>query len=273
MQSNHPFLLLSQQLEEICRPLEAFGIHHFTYLKQYRNGERISLSNKPAWIEAYYNLKLYDSSLFEEPKEGSLSSFNLWFGDYDLDVYRHGRLYFNTMHSISIVEHSRNYIETYLFATSPDNPESIHYLSNNRDILYHFIMYMKDRGKNIFTKAEKHKFTIEFQDDDSSKKYEDWFQNTELAKKLDQEKRNYFNNTPVHQFTFNTKNNSDVRFSNRELSCIKHLLNFKNASETAALMNISVRTVESYLNNIKCKLGCNTKAEILAILNSSKYFS
>lgn len=271
LNDSHPFLLLSEQLAEICKPLEAFGIHHFTYLKQYQNGDRISLSNKPKWIEDYYNLNLHQSSLFEDSVQGSAASFNLWFGDYDLEVYRHGKMYFNTMHSISIVEHKKTSCESYLFATTPDNSQAIHYLSNNREILYHFIMYLKDRGKLIFKQAEKHKMHVINQRDSASQKYTEWLQSPEWAQKMDAEKSNFFAATPIHRFTFEDRHVRPVNFTQRELLCIKHLLDHRTAAETAALLSLSARTVESYLNNIKSKLGCASKIELITTLKNSPY--
>jgi DNA-binding CsgD family transcriptional regulator len=129
--------------------------------------KRISLSSKPSWIEAYYNLNLYQSSLFEEPAPGATASFNLWFGD--------------------------------------------------------------------------------------------------------EEKARFFANTPIHRFTFENCEYTDVNFSQRELACVKHLLDYKTAAETAVLMNVSTRTIESYLDNIKLKLNCTTKAELIRKLKNSPY--
>ena len=112
-------------------------------------GSKISLSNKPKWIEDYYNFNLHESSLFEKNPEEYQASFNVFFGDYDLEVHRHGKLYYNTMHSISIIEPHSDSCEFYLFATTPDNEEAIHYLNNHREILYHFILLFK-RSRHFF---------------------------------------------------------------------------------------------------------------------------
>ena len=89
---NHPFILISKELVELCKPLELFHIHHFTYLKKFNNGTSIALSNHPQWLYDYFNLGLYQSSLFEKKPSDYESDFKVWFGDYDLKVYQHGRL-------------------------------------------------------------------------------------------------------------------------------------------------------------------------------------
>ena len=49
----------------------------------------------------------------------------------------------------------------------------------------------------------------------------------------------------------------------RERQCLKLLTEDKSAKETAALLGLSRRTVESYFENIKNKLSCTYKHEVL----------
>lgn len=58
--------------------------------------------------------------------------------------------------------------------------------------------------------------------------------------------------------------NEPVLLTNREMECLKHLLDGKSAKQSAAMMNISTRTVEFHLNNIKMKTASNSKLEILS---------
>jgi len=54
------------------------------------------------------------------------------------------------------------------------------------------------------------------------------------------------------------------KFTQKEIECISHMLDGKSAKETAEIMGISRRTVEFHIENIKNKLGCSTKAEVIA---------
>lgn len=56
--------------------------------------------------------------------------------------------------------------------------------------------------------------------------------------------------------------------SSREKECLFLFLEGHTAAETAALLTLSRRTVETYFENIKDKLGCNSKAEILKRFSS-----
>lgn len=52
----------------------------------------------------------------------------------------------------------------------------------------------------------------------------------------------------------------------REKDCLRLLLQGKTAKETALLLAISPRTIESYFESMKAKLGCSYKAEIFTYL-------
>ncbi|MBS0654880.1 MAG: hypothetical protein JSR46_03810 [Verrucomicrobia bacterium] len=55
------------------------------------------------------------------------------------------------------------------------------------------------------------------------------------------------------------------KLSLRERQCLKLLIAEKSAKETAAILGLSSRTIEYYFENIKNKLGCWGKQELLAI--------
>jgi steroid delta-isomerase-like uncharacterized protein len=52
--------------------------------------------------------------------------------------------------------------------------------------------------------------------------------------------------------------------SRRERECLEFLLQGKTAKETAALLGLSHRTVESYFENIKKKLKCSNKGQLFS---------
>ncbi len=49
----------------------------------------------------------------------------------------------------------------------------------------------------------------------------------------------------------------------RELQCLYYLYKGKTAYETAACLYLSRRTVETHLANLKQKVGCSSKIELL----------
>jgi DNA-binding CsgD family transcriptional regulator len=51
--------------------------------------------------------------------------------------------------------------------------------------------------------------------------------------------------------------------SNRELQCLFHLLHGKSSKQIAAVLNLSKRTIDGYLDSIKIKFGCLNKFELI----------
>ncbi len=56
------------------------------------------------------------------------------------------------------------------------------------------------------------------------------------------------------------------KITSKELECIEHLLFGQTAAQTAKTLGISPRTAETHLENIKNKLGCFKKSELIATL-------
>lgn len=261
----HPLLLLSAEFSELCKPLLLFHIHHVTYLKQFNNGARIMLSNKPQWVKDYYDLALFDSSLFEKKPSDYESGFNVWLGDYDLPVYQHGRRYYNTADCITITEPQHDSCEHYLFSVAPEHSKTIQYLVNHIDILYHFISFVRDRGELLLKKSEKSKIILNDIDGDH------YFKMQNSQGKFEESRKLFYNQTRLRRYYYDVDGRYKIKFTERELTCISYLLNNKTAEETSTLMNISRRTVESYLDNIKDKLNCKNKVVLIEQLKKDKF--
>lgn len=258
---SHSFIKSSQEIIEICKPLELLQINHFTYQKQFNDGSRISLSNKPKWIEDYYNLKLFQTSLFEGDCLLYKPSYEVWLGDHDLEVYRHGKQYYNTSHSITISEPQQDGCAFYLFSAPDYCRQSIIYLGENKDILYRFILYFKDRAAKLLNKAEKNKLILQPVNNHDSLNYLSF--KTTVNHDMNDKKREFYKATRIYKYFFEDAEQTGVKLSKREVDCIIHLLKNRTASETADYMSVSRRTIESYFENIKIKLNCTTKMELL----------
>lgn len=58
----------------------------------------------------------------------------------------------------------------------------------------------------------------------------------------------------------------NVHFSRREAECMAQLLRGRSIRGTAKKLDLSHRTVEFYVKNMKRKLNCNTKYELIALV-------
>jgi DNA-binding CsgD family transcriptional regulator len=60
-------------------------------------------------------------------------------------------------------------------------------------------------------------------------------------------------------------------FTRREAECMVLLLKGKTINSVASILNLSPRTVEYYIKNMKFKLGCRTKFELVDLVYASEF--
>ncbi len=63
--------------------------------------------------------------------------------------------------------------------------------------------------------------------------------------------------------TYDLEKKQNEKLTMRESECLMELIKGKTAVQIAESLDISKRTVESYMENIKGKLGCNNKSELV----------
>lgn len=268
----NPLLKLSTELVDLCKPLEKFHIHHITYQKVFHDYTRVCLSNKPEWIVDYYNLPLYGSSLFEQNPGDYQADFAIWLGEYNIAVYHHAKQYYDSYYSITVTQPVGDGCEFYFFSTSQQYLWAINYLSNNREILYHFILYIKDRGRKLFNKATGSKIFIP-NGNEISKKPEIQLIDQKQNSQLSNLKNQFLCETTINKFIFEDNHYCGKSLTQRELKCLHYLLQNKTSKEIANFMNIAYRTVESYLENIKIKLDCANRIELINKITSCRFLS
>lgn len=67
---------------------------------------------------------------------------------------------------------------------------------------------------------------------------------------------------------FHNKTHEAVNISIQQAKCLKYLVQGLAAKESAREMNISHRTVEAHLTELKRKLGCDTEKELIALYHN-----
>lgn len=60
-------------------------------------------------------------------------------------------------------------------------------------------------------------------------------------------------------------------FTRREAECMVWLLKGKTINSVATILNLSPRTVEYYIKNMKTKIGCRTKFELIDLVYASEF--
>ena len=66
---------------------------------------------------------------------------------------------------------------------------------------------------------------------------------------------------------------NQLHLSQREAECIFFLLRGLTIKKVGGILDLSPRTVEFYLKNIKAKLACKKKSEVLHLVRQSSFIS
>ena len=260
IQQDNFFLTNACHIDEICSPLKKLDITYFTYMKNHIDGSQVYLSNSAYWIEDYYKLELYKSSSFEAGPDLYCSGNYIWTKEDNAEVYLHGRNKFDSDNGMTIINKSDLYCEFYFFSGSTKATWLSNFYLNNMDLLEKFIIYFKDSANLLLKKAEKNRI---------------FFPKLSNNADLIPESMNYiYDNVLNVRNEFLREMNFHTNISARENEVAFHLLKGKTAIETAKALFISKKTVERHIENMKVKLQCGNKVELikrLLMLSSSHY--
>jgi DNA-binding CsgD family transcriptional regulator len=63
----------------------------------------------------------------------------------------------------------------------------------------------------------------------------------------------------------------EIYFTKREAQCMLLLLKGKTMKEAADILSLSARTIEYYIKNMKIKIECRTKSELIGAVIESDF--
>lgn len=248
--SNHIFLTSSHDIADIVKPLHQLGITYFSYMKSDLKGGRIYLYNNSAILDSYLKGQYYLHGNKEGEPLGYKKQICLWSTlpnqqEYDENIRARG-----IDHGMFIFEPSSDSLEAFAFATGKDNERVINTYLTRLDVIKNFTHYFKEKAGSIIKAAERNKIILPFHNGKL-----DTFEND--------------GNEDLHDDHLQFKDASHAAsLSKRQMECCKLLLQGKTLKEIADALCLSARTVEYYIGNVKNKLNCKNKAELIKKLLS-----
>ncbi len=228
-------------------------IHYFNYVRVYPNGDRITLSDNPSWMDVFLNEAPKHRLIFENSDEAPHFRYNIWDncdGIYESELVNAGKNQFDLDHGLTIIEKNKDFLEYYYFCAPSNNHLTNQYYINNLERLEFFTQYFKIRASTIVSAAEKRKFN---------------FGGPIQPKILD---------TGTGILNFNLKKyvlhlgNSSITLSRRELECLAFRMSGLTAKESACLLGINVRTIEKYNEVLRLKIGVYPNYKLLKIFST-----
>jgi DNA-binding CsgD family transcriptional regulator len=248
---------LNTRLKKLCEPLfHNFGFNSLFYHHISTDGYATSFGSHIESYEEYLHEHLFKSNPYVRHPGFFQSSLQL-ITDIKDEVYQAGLNVladkFKLTYKVVFIEKTENGCQGFSFAvnknafcTSPSN------IINHIPLLQCFINRFKEDGADIIKNALEEQISC-----DKHLGKEFFKKPTLIIPSTDETKKIQFLKEMgmLHHA-------DDIALSQREKQCIRYLLQGYTAAETAQLLNLSKRTVESYLQNIKLKMNCYTKVEL-----------
>lgn len=258
---------IRNRLSEICQPIfNGFGFTSFGYTRLQKNGNRIILETNRDWLNYYSNIA------FEEKKEGTNSLIsnlenlivNPTAEEFHIQMFvgspktkiQEQLCVLKVWNSVSCYINSKEYIEIYhLSKATGDNEAIIDLCVNKKFLLLRFLHYFRDKlGLLDIGNAPC------VRDANLSKVF---IQNGARNKRsIDHNVDNYIKQTHTDKFYLKTH---DIFISRREAECLNLLSLGKIGKEIASHLNLSSRTVESYINSLKYKTNNYAKGALVKL--------
>jgi DNA-binding CsgD family transcriptional regulator len=251
---NHICLTSSEAISQIARPLfEFLPVNYFRFFKLWADGSYIRLSTHPAWTYHYmtnhYNFIASPNILFK-PEETSFQLFDISTSKNKFSgVLKAAKDLYDLDHGLSIQETFNDYIEIYDFTAASNCYEINELYLQYMDSIKKFIRYFRSQAQTIIEQAEKNKFKM-FSIPSENK-------NHDLQNKERFEQQIELDYLKIHNDGLN------ISLTKRETQCVIELIQGSSNKMIGKKLNLSQRTVDSYMENIKIKLNCNVKSQII----------
>jgi len=219
--------------------LKKHGITVFNYYRMYFDGSVIRLSTDRAWTMHYFKKDYLNRSTVPLSYLTKPINYFIWLTDDCPEMLLDAAINFDTSNGISIAERHNDYMEYFCFATTLSNTSIINnFYINNLDLLRKYCFQFKERANMLLKTYEKKKLILT---NINSCKID--FQPDQILRITD-----------------------SIQLSGQQNACARLLLKGMSCKGIAQEINLSPRTVESYLNNLKNKLKCRNRTELIVKL-------
>jgi len=233
-------------IKKICDPLKTIGIPIFSYFRIEPDGRFGNLSNYPEELEFFYEQSFHlNYPYLIHPcllRSGCIFTTVASNASSSEKVFNKYRMFYLFI----ILERTGDVVEGFVFA--PENGLDAQIVIDflpKLGMFYTFIRYFKKKAHSLIENMMKDGFNLK------EAKGEDFFKVAPSLPLASQD-------AEVQKFL-----RLIFPLTERERQCLDLFKQGKSAQATAAILGLSQRTVEHYLDSVKDKLGCQSKWELL----------
>jgi DNA-binding CsgD family transcriptional regulator len=241
--SDHPTLSLKNKIQEVCDEfMKNHGFNYFQYLRCYHDGSIGLLTNNTGLLEYFQhvdNSPVVFSS-YTEDHQTSSSYWFLWDEELPQMPVQLAREKFNIRNGITLVKRSKYYYDMIAVATPVEPANAGAFYMNKLKVMEHYFKEFEIANHDLIQLMNKSPLLLPESYRDTNYK--------ELC---------------LSQGTIPVKGTmGETYVTTQELSCLRLLIHGKSYKEIAQILEISPRTVETYLQRVKHRTGLNPHHEL-----------
>lgn len=238
------------KIKMAIKPLsKIFKVNYFYYCSVSNLGSYTSFSSNPDWNRYWFDEKLHQEAFYflqpQNYRRGITISFPFFENKFH-KIQCIAREKFNIHYVIEITYKNKDGIESYGFSTDAFDESIVTQYSTGLSYLKLFFKQFRENNENIFNQLNDNQVNI------ASEIGPAFFEPISPI-------------TPSLDYSFLKEIGFDISsdLSSRERSVCEHIIKGLSASEIAKRIGLSKRTVEYYIENIKFKLNCLFKSELV----------
>lgn len=235
-------------MQLICTPLKELDINFFNHVRFYNDGSVTVLTSNALWLKYCLNN--------ERPREGNImgleSGIYLWSDILENEVVSDAKHYFGICRVIQFIEKKESHRDVFAFGSKIDRDTTTSFYFNNLDLLKKFIFFYKTRAKKLLEIADKNRVITPV-----------IMKTANLPSVI--EKLTRINNEKRTKFQTLINNDLMQPLTKQQLLCLSLLAEGKTAKEAGRILKLSYRTIEDHIRNIKNKLHCSSKSDLISI--------
>lgn len=244
-------------VETLCEPLfKNFGITHFGCIRMLENGQMLRVTNNAKWTKEFFQHEFYNDIDIFDMRNVPLND--------QRSVYLGGNPYnqhlsmlcseFNIWNFMLIYERFETHGDFWFFGTTRDNHQIINFYVNNLNVLQHFILHFKNKVAHLFDMTDPSKL-ISTKIRPLSGEYKEQQDLQRFLKEISYNKHALGGNF------------YGTYLSKREAECLHYFSQGRSMKEIANHIGLSPKTIETYINNVKTKIGRHTKSELISMFS------
>lgn len=249
---------LSTKVNGLMSPaLTALGLDYFWFVRLMEGRFHLSIGVVPPQVELYLTRKTADL-YFRNPLILTQKQTTVFWDLYESDTLASDMLHkLGLQQGICIFLRKKNYVDVFYVASTKKMVPNIYdlYLNNSQSIM-RLVGFFQEIVLPQLPLTNKD-FFLPYMDGCVFK--------LPLSKeKSPEDLKGFYDATKLKKFTLH-REDQKLSLSLRELQCLHLLSKGFTSKDIANALQISYRTVEHYLSNIRLKAHCEDKAELIEI--------